>query len=142
MCHYGLSSSECIEKSDLIQHITQYQRNKRSVPTSAAIPRAIAAVSESDGDDAVVSSVESWSRNKSLHQILNELLRGSGDGADMIALHTGSSYTEYHRAYKRVLLRIHPDKHMFNRTAHCRANEIVKVVNSKWDEYKRKLDRK
>lgn len=83
-------------------------------------------------EERIVREVRRWSKGKGIKQMLNELSGKKGPGC----LTKMSAFNEVAKTYKRVLVKIHPDKNMDSFEALARATEQFKIVNALFNAYK------
>lgn len=89
--------------------------------------------------DAIIHEVDRWAKGRSIKSMLNEL-----NGATLLE-HSGflkrsDGLKEVSKAYKKALLRIHPDKHMDSDAKHLRATEVFKYVSQAFNDYRTKAE--
>lgn len=158
---FGLSTAGCVEVSDFKQLLREawqkrdshFEDKKRKEEQRAEEDRrrrelraAQEKIEKMEHDkrekensilaDRIVKEVDMWSKNKSLHTMLNEV------NGELESKPTGlkkyDNAANVNKAYKRALLKIHPDKHMDDHGKFVRATEMFKCVNEAYQQWKKK----
>jgi hypothetical protein len=127
----NISTVDCVEKGELITKL-------KSARSDLIRKREDELIREK-----IIGDVERWQRGKGIKQLLNELNgfeanNGINEGKALY-LTVSSDYSAVHKSYRRVLLKIHPDKHMSssNGQNHHRATEMFKAVSNKFNQYRK-----
>lgn len=85
--------------------------------------------------DRITKEVEIWAKNKALYIMLNEI---NGETETRGGLRRYDGPDKVNKAYKKALLKIHPDKHMNEHAKFVRATEMFKYVNEGYQQHKKK----
>jgi len=78
----------------------------------------------------ITHEVEQWAKNKPIHTLLNEV-----NGDRVVKATDGLAAVT--KAYRRAMLKIHPDKHMTDPDSHVRATEMFKHVTAAYTLFKK-----
>ena len=78
--------------------------------------------------------MQAWAKQRSLFVMLNEINGAEPDSPLFLSNHP--SYSPVNRAYKKAMVKIHPDKHMHDPIAHAQANEKFKYLNDAFLKFK------
>ncbi len=81
------------------------------------------------------SDIEKWASARTLHQMLNEI--NVVTAIDALYVKRQDTPEHIHKAYKKAMLKVHPDKHV-EVAANIRATEMFKWVNEHYSEYKKR----
>ena len=130
-----ISTEDCLEKSDVLARLREALARERSAKVEEA---SEARSREERLREAVLDDVARWARAKDIRSMLNDI-HGWTEGAP------GGSFLEKHAsfapvqiAYKKALLKIHPDKvDAKDIQAHMRATEMFKTVNAAFETFKK-----
>lgn len=129
----GLSTDDCLEKSDLLARL------RSSLAASRASAASQVAESRSRDErlrDAVLADVARWARGKDVRAMLNDIHGWTEGSAAYLEKH--ASLAPVQLAYKKALLKIHPDKaDPKDPQAHLRATEMFKTVNAAFESFKK-----
>jgi hypothetical protein len=90
--------------------------------------------------DRIIREVKAWAEGKSIKKMINEV-NSEEKQANTKALSRQDSLTPVAKAYKKALLKCHPDKHMHDFSEHVRATERFKYINEAFTAYKKKLEK-
>ena len=88
----------------------------------------------------IIADVHNWAKVRSLPALLNDL-NGSQPGDELFLAPRPATFSPVSKAYKRALLKVHPDKHMHDPLAHLAATERFKALNDAWIKYKKQMNR-
>jgi len=124
-----VDSSTCVEKQELIYLLVTEQMAENKRQEKMRLEKREEEEKEKM-TERVVNEVQLWARGKSLKRMLNEV-NGVRPG-DSVFLNRVASFSAISKAYKRAILKIHPDKHMGDHEKFVRATEMFKEVNEKW----------
>jgi hypothetical protein len=130
---YRVSIADCLEKSDLIEKL----RSTRATLTSKRDAQQL-----SHDLEAISAEVTQWTLHKDIRAMLNDIHALSP--SDATYLHSAASFQPVQLAYRRALLKIHPDKLVDQndeRSRH-RATELFKHVNSAFELFKAKNEKR
>jgi hypothetical protein len=89
--------------------------------------------------DAIIHEVDRWAKGRNIKSMLNEL-NGATSLEQAGFLKRSDGLKEVSKAYKKALLRVHPDKHMDSDAKHLRATEVFKYVSQAFNEYRTKAE--
>ena len=139
----NLSTHDCLEKSDMVDKLSTYQQQqqrRQSQPTPQSQPQPPPAVDA----EQILADIRRWSHGKSIVQLLNDLNRElSPTSAATATLSHDSSVEEVSRAYKKTLLRVHPDKcGVADEEKRVRATEVFKVIHERFVQFKDKHEKR
>ena len=129
----GLSTDDCLEKSDLLARL-----RSSLAATRASAASQVAEVRSRDERlrDAVLADVARWARGKDVRAMLNDIHGWAEGSAAFLEKH--ASLAPVQLAYKKALLKIHPDKaDPKDPQAHLRATEMFKTVNAAFESFKK-----
>lgn len=87
-----------------------------------------------------MAEAAAWAR-RPLAALLNELNGASTPNDDLFVPSRPPCYSPVSRAYKRALIRIHPDKHMADPLQHLAATEKFKALNDAFNKFKKAMNR-
>jgi hypothetical protein len=116
-----------IERSELVAAINSMRKLEE---IAAAAKKA----SDDEREQRIgTAEAKKWARNKSLHTMLNSINVGEGsilsESAQDLLLFEWDPPAKVLKAYKRALLKIHPDKHAGDGLrAEAKATELFKVL--------------
>jgi hypothetical protein len=85
--------------------------------------------------DRIVSEVMKWAQHKTIFAMLNEI-NGKQSSSEQGHVSRNSSEDDLARAYKKAVLKCHPDKHMGDFEGHLRATERFKALHEKYSKRK------
>ena len=143
---HGVDPSNCLTKNDLLDEVAaRLKRKEADTKQQEQAKRAKEAARKEEIRDEVIEEVQRWARGKSLRDMLNSI-HGHGRQRNPNArpgtgtfqyLGADASVRTVMRAYRKALIRIHPDKVAFTDIeAHIRATETFKIVNSAYKRFK------
>jgi len=139
----GIRTDDCLEKSDVLQRLREHLARERDARASSAQDGKL---KEERARDAVHADVARWAQGVSrgsnpdsaIRSMLNDIHGWSEGHASFLAVH--ASLGPVSAAYKRALLKIHPDKVDVARDgqeALWRATEMFKTVNAAFEAFKK-----
>lgn len=85
----------------------------------------------------IIAEVEAWAKARSIRTMLNEINGHSPDHKLYLSL--TSPVATVNKAYKRAMLKIHPDKHMNDWEEQIRATEMFKEVTNKLQLFRKRM---
>jgi GTPase SAR1 family protein len=133
----GIDTSNCLEKNDVLMKLREALAKERSAKEDALSESKI---KDERARENVLSDVNRWARGKDIRSMLNEI-HGWTDvgGKDSQYLQNLASFAPVASAYKKALLKIHPDKVDSHRDplGHLRATEMFKLVNAAFELFKK-----
>jgi hypothetical protein len=90
---------------------------------------------QTETKDQIIKDVATWAKGKTIHVMLNEVNKYKSPSKKLKRNH---SFTPVNKAYRKALLKIHPDKHMASGdfAAHTRATEMFKIINTTFTDFK------
>lgn len=130
---YRMSSADCLEKSELVERV-------RTTRLSMTASRA--ATQLSHDLESITTEVLQWTLHKDIRAMLNDIHALAP--TDATYLHPAASLQPVQLAYRRALLKIHPDKladQSDERSRH-RATELFKHVNSAFEAFRTKNEKR
>ena len=91
--------------------------------------------------DALITAIDEWifkwSHHKSLRQLLNYILEAKPFDEEYID--RSANYKAITKAYRKAIMRIHPDKHVNSDfETRYKAAEMFKIVVQLYEKYKKK----
>jgi hypothetical protein len=154
----GVSAGELarlVEKDEMVTRLLSAQSEgaRRAEAAKAEAERRAEAKAKAAAVDQnreqlrerIVHEVSRWAQGRHIKSMLNELNGLASIDAPGYLKRT-DAFACVSKAYKKALLRIHPDKHMSGADGvhdgkYLRATEVFKYVSQAFDEYKKKLDK-
>jgi GTPase SAR1 family protein len=133
----GISTDDCLEKSDVLQRLREHLAREREARSNEATEGKL---KEERAREAVLADVARWARGKDVRVMLNDIHGWTESSAPQHFLPAHASLAPVAAAYKRALLKIHPDKVDVARDglpAHWRATEMFKTVNAAFESFKK-----
>jgi len=117
------------EKKDLVDKLVeaeQIEEEKQAVERKKKEKKEL--------EERIIKEVRRWARGKGIKELLNELHgKPRGHPHHLTRL---SAFQQVSKIYKRVLVKIHPDKNMSTFEKLTRATERFKIVNALFNSYK------
>ena len=137
----GIDTSSCLEKSDVLAKLREGLARERSVREESGLEARRA---DERAREAVLADVARWARGKDVRAMLNEIHGWSASGTPDLFLQPLVSLAPVASAYKKALLKIHPDKVDAARDplAHLRATEMFKTVNAAFEAFKKSNEKR
>jgi hypothetical protein len=89
--------------------------------------------------EKIVKEVALWSKGKNIKTMLNDVNELK---TPTKALSRQSTLTPVQKAYRKAMLKVHPDKNMGDFKKHARATEMFKHISESFDKYKEELKEK
>lgn len=131
---------ESTPQSELLTRLREFLSRERAAKASATATEA----SRLDRmRESVLEDVARWSRGKDVRAMLNDIHGWSAGEASFLEKHT--SFAPVQLAYKKALIKIHPDKVPPGEdggAAHLRATEMFKTVNAAFEAFKKINDKR
>jgi hypothetical protein len=133
----GVSSVDCVEKHELIEKLLAATKEKEQASLHKAKEERVEREQEL-AKERIVKEIQAWCEGRSFIEMLNCLSDGSAHAnANPLPLWPRPPFETVHKLYKKVLLRIHPDKNVgVSFEKHFRATELFKIVSSRFHQYK------
>jgi membrane protein involved in colicin uptake len=122
--------AEARKHAEATAALAAHMRSAEAKEKARAAAEAEKAKSEASAN-AIIAEVEKWAHGKALWVLLNEV-----NGDRSASAH--DNLAAIGKAYKRAMLKIHPDKHMGDGNDHVRATEMFKHVTARYEELKKK----
>ena len=130
----GINTDDCLEKSEVLTKLREALARERASKVAEANESASR---DERGKEAVLADVARWARGKDIRAMLNDI-HGWIEGSSTNYLDRHASLAPVQIAYKKALLRIHPDKvDATEAHVHLRATEMFKTVNAAFEAFKK-----
>jgi len=137
----GISVTGLTERSEFLQALRSYLQKARS--TSSEPSRHHLSQQQEKQKQSIIEDVQRWASGKDIRAMLNDIHGWTVDGPSLpdgtpnpyLQIHT--SFAPVSNAYRKALVKIHPDKVAAGDTmAHVRATEMFKVVSAAFENFK------
>jgi len=136
MKKYNVSTDNCFEKADLVAKISEaharYTAKKEAERKEQEFENA---------RSKAISDVAAWAKARTLPTLLNELNGAKDPSNELFVAPKPTSFSPVSRAYKKAIIKVHPDKHMHDPLAHVLATEKFKALNEAWIKFKKLMHR-
>ncbi len=136
MKKYNVSTDNCFEKADLVAKISEaharYTAKKEAERKEQEFENA---------RSKAVTDVAAWAKARTLPALLNELNGAKDASNELFVAPKPTSFSPVSRAYKKAIIKVHPDKHMHDPLAHVLATEKFKALNEAWIKFKKLMHR-
>eukprot|EP00462_Mataza_sp_D1_P020759 CAMPEP_0175139394 /NCGR_PEP_ID=MMETSP0087-20121206/10876_1 /TAXON_ID=136419 /ORGANISM="Unknown Unknown, Strain D1" /LENGTH=419 /DNA_ID=CAMNT_0016422395 /DNA_START=125 /DNA_END=1384 /DNA_ORIENTATION=+ len=144
-----VSVADCLEKADFVKKLKEVRAGvdhaflereaEKKRKAQEKVQREKMEREAENLKDRTNKEVDSWSQGKDVRRMLNEIL--GYKERDEHYLNRMSGMEKVAKAYKKAVLKIHPDKVSVNdKEAHARATEMFKAVNNAFENFKKQSE--